>query len=210
MNNELKLKILERLNSVKREGMKELISYLTNKTDFFEAPASTRFHSNYKGGLAQHSHNVTELLIHKNNQFNLNLTNDTIYITGYLHDICKCNIYKESIKLRKNISNEWEGYKTFSIEDDLPIGHGEKSVILLQQFIKLTLEEVLMIRWHMGGFSPKEDYPQFSKACEKFKSVCALHSADIESSYMLEYVSEPEVCSVKEYNDFVNSQQSKK
>lgn len=203
MSNDLQNKIISRLKTINRAGMDRLIDYICNKTDYFEAPASTKFHSNFKGGLAVHSDNVVEILLKKNEEYNLGLKQDSIYIIGYLHDLCKCNMYKETIKLRKNNLDKWEGYKTFSTEDELPLGHGEKSVILIQQFIKLSLEETMCIRWHMGAYLPKEDYTQLNKAIEKFKSVLITHIADLEASHLLEEVLEPEICSVEEYNAYI-------
>ena len=89
---ELQDKIIERLRSIKRDGIEDLITYLLERTDYFIAPASTKFHSNFDGGLAFHSNNVVELLIQKNEQYKLGLSLETIYLTGYLHDLCKCNI----------------------------------------------------------------------------------------------------------------------
>lgn len=93
--------ILGRLNSIEREGMEDLIKFL-NKSDYFLAPASVRGHCNYPYGLAIHSHNVVELLIEKNKRFHLGLTLESIYLAGYLHDLCKVNIFKPVLKLRYN------------------------------------------------------------------------------------------------------------
>ena len=156
---ELQDKIIERLRSIKRDGIEDLITYLLERTDYFIAPASTKFHSNFDGGLAFHSNNVVELLIQKNEQYKLGLSLDTIYLTGYLHDLCKCNIYEKTMRLKKDeMTGKWIGYASYEINENVPLGHGEKSVILLQQFVKLSLEECLMIRWHMGAYIPKEDY----------------------------------------------------
>ena len=98
---DLKDKIIERLSSIKRDWIDELIKYLVDRTDYFTAPASTKFHSNFDGGLAFHSDNVVELLTQKNKQYKLGLSNDTIYLTGYLHDLCKCNLYEKTMRLKK-------------------------------------------------------------------------------------------------------------
>ncbi len=87
---EMQDKIIGRLSSIKRDGIDELIKYLLERTDYFIAPASTKFHSNFDGGLAFHSDNVVELMLQKNKQYSLGLSNDTIYLAGYLHDLCKC------------------------------------------------------------------------------------------------------------------------
>ncbi len=200
----LKTLILDRLKSVKRDGIDELIDYLVNKTDYFTAPASTKFHSNFEGGLAYHSHNVVELLAQKNKQYNLGLSNETIYLTGYLHDLCKCNMYEKTMRLKKDeMTGKWIGYASYEINEKIPLGHGEKSVILLQQFVKLTLEECLMIRWHMGAYVPKDEYRDYNKAVEMYKTVLAFSNSDAEASHMLEEVREPELYSIEEYNRFV-------
>ncbi|NME83724.1 hypothetical protein [Clostridium sp. SM-530-WT-3G] len=197
-------KIIERLKSIKRDGIDDLIKYLLERTDYFTAPASTKFHSNFDGGLAFHSNNVVELLIQKNEQYKLGLSLDTIYLTGYLHDLCKCNIYEKTMRLKKDeMTGKWIGYASYEINENVPLGHGEKSVILLQQFVKLTLEECLMIRWHMGAYIPKEDYRDYNKAIEMYKSVLAFTNADAEASHFLEEVREPELYKIEEYNQFV-------
>lgn len=207
---ELQDKIIERLRSIKREGIEDLITYLLERTDYFIAPASTKFHSNFDGGLAFHSNNVVELLIQKNEQYKLGLSLDTIYLTGYLHDLCKCNIYEKTMRLKKDeMTGKWIGYASYEINENVPLGHGEKSVILLQQFVKLSLEECLMIRWHMGAYIPKEDYRDYNKAIELYKSVLAFSNADAEASHFLEEVREPELYKIEEYNQFVKERAMK-
>ena len=110
----LKNKILDRLRSIKRDGIEDLINYLLERTDYFTAPASTKFHSNFDGGLAFHSDNVVELLIQKNEQYKLGLSNDTMYLTGYLHDLCKCNLYEKTMRLKKDeLTGKWIGSAFF-------------------------------------------------------------------------------------------------
>ena len=96
---EMQDKIIERLKTIKRDGIDELIKYVLERTDYFIAPASTKFHSNFDGGLAFHSNNVVELMLQKNKQYNLGLSTDTIYLTGYFHDFCKCNLYEKTMRL---------------------------------------------------------------------------------------------------------------
>lgn len=207
---ELQDKIIERLKSIKRDGIDELITYLLERTDYFIAPASTKFHSNFDGGLAYHSNNVVELLIQKNEQYKLGLSLDTIYLTGYLHDLCKCNLYEKTMRLKKDeMTGKWIGYASYEINENIPLGHGEKSVILLQQFVKLTLEECLMIRWHMGAYIPKEEYRDYNKAIELYKTVLAFSNADAEASHFLEEVREPELYKIEEYNQFVKERAMK-
>lgn len=208
---ELQNKIIERLRSIKRDGIEDLIKYLLEETDYFIAPASTKFHSNFDGGLAYHSNNVVELLIQKNEQYKLGLSLDTIYLTGYLHDLCKCNLYEKTMRLKKDeLTGKWIGYASYEFDEKIPLGHGEKSVILLQQFVKLTLEECLMIRWHMGAYVPKDEYRDYNKAIEMYKSVLAFSNADAEASHFLEEVREPELYTIEEYNKYVKERALKK
>lgn len=196
-----KRKIIELLSTVEREGMEELIDYLENRTDYFIAPSSTRFHGNYKFGLAEHSLNVMNLLKEKNERYSLNISDESIIIIGLLHDICKVNFYKNSMKLRKNDEGKWEAYNTYVIDDEVPIGHGEKSCIIIQQFIKLTLEECMAIRYHMGGFLPKEEYKNLENAKSRFPLITAMYTSDLEASAYLEDTVEPEVVDISIYNE---------
>jgi hypothetical protein len=194
MNN-LEEKIINNLKTVKRDGVDNLIAYLKEKTDYFNAPASTNYHSNYVGGLAEHSDKVVELFKEKNKRYSLGLSEDTIYICGYCHDLCKCNFYKKSFKnvkegkkkngYGKEVDN-WIEKEVWEIDDQLPLGHGEKSIIILQRFVSLSEFEVMAIRWHMGL---PEDYISrkcYDRAIEKYPAITALYTADLESSIFLE------------------------
>ncbi|MCD3211798.1 HD domain-containing protein [Clostridium botulinum C/D] len=180
-----KEKIVELLKSTERPGIERVIQYL-DETDFFVAPASTKYHGNFDGGFAEHSLNVYELFKGKNEKFDLGLSQDTLIITSILHDICKVNFYKKQPRWRKNDKGRWESYEGYVCENDFPIGHGEKSVIKLMQFIKLSKEEIIIIRWHMGGFEPKENLMDISNSYNLYPAAVALHTSDLESSYILE------------------------
>ena len=186
----IKDQIMNLLSNVTRPGMGKLITYLEQDTDFFIAPASTRFHGNYMGGLAEHSLNVYELFKKKNEQYDFGLSDDSVVIVSLLHDLCKANYYVESTRNVKK-DGKWVQVPYYSVEDQTPFGHGEKSVILLQQFIRLSKEEVTLIRWHMGGYEPKENYNYVSAAWNMYKAGVALHTADLEASYILEKHVEP-------------------
>ena len=186
---EIKNKIIELLGSTERKGIDKVIKYLES-SDFFEAPASTRYHGNYKGGLAEHSLNVYEIFKKKNEIYDFGLSNDTVKITALLHDICKTNFYTVSSRNMKK-DGKWIKVPYYAVDDQVPFGHGEKSVILLQQFIRLSKEEVIIIRWHMGGYEPKENYNYISNSWNICKAGVALHTADLESSYILETHFEP-------------------
>ncbi|WP_373899302.1 HD domain-containing protein [Haloimpatiens sp. FM7315] len=191
---EVKERILNLLGSIDRKGIDKVIKYL-EESDFFIAPASTRFHGNYEGGLGEHSLNVYELFKEKNERYDFGLSEDTVKIVSLLHDICKVNFYTVYDK-NVNIAGagekpKWIKQPAYGVKDDLPIGHGEKSVIRLLQFMSLTKDEILMIRWHMGGYEPKENLNNISAAWNMCKAATALHTADLESSYILEEHFEP-------------------
>ena len=184
------------LKSVKRIGINELIKYLENETDFFEAPASTRFHGNYKGALVQHSLNVYTLLAIKNNQYHLGLSDENVILSALLHDVCKTNfyileaknkkIYSDTGKLHDQLGNfYWESRLGYGVEDKFPLGHGEKSMSIVSDFIKLEDVEKMLIRWHMGPFSSRGDY-DFNNACDWNPAIAAIYTADFESSVLFE------------------------
>lgn len=189
INNELAQEFESLLLSTHREGIDKLIAYLKLKTDFFSAPASTRFHPSCPGGLLQHSMNVYKMLETKSQTETWKSTlsrEDTIIIVSLLHDICKANFYAVEMRNRKNEDGVWEKYPFYIIDDKNPYGHGEKSVMMIMEFMKLTAEEKYAIRWHMGFSEPKENYNALGKAMEYYPIVVALHEADLEATYLLE------------------------
>jgi len=117
----------------------------------------------------------------------LGLDDDTVAIVSLLHDICKMDTYVIEKAWRKDAANKWEQYEKYVHKEQFPIGHGDKSVILLQQYLRLRAEEVIMIRWHMGGYEPKENYRAISNAWGLYKAAVALHTADLEATYILEH-----------------------
>lgn len=175
---------LNLLKSVDRQGIDNLIKWIETKSDFFIAPASTRFHGNYNGGLCDHSLNVYKLFKQKNEIFKLGLSEDSMKIMALLHDICKCNFYKPSFR-NKKIDGAWKQVPWYDVEDSFPMGHGDKSVIMIQQFIFLNKEEMLGIRWHMGPDGSSSDMA-LNAAWSSFKSAVCLHTADLEASRLLE------------------------
>ena len=180
----MKEEFIELLKSTNREGMEELINFL-QKTDFFTAPASTRYHGDYEGGLLEHSMKVYEILKHKakNNIMNMDFADDTLIIIGLLHDICKVNFYKVDYRNAKNERGEWEKVPYYTVDDTIPYGHGEKSVMMLTEYIKLTPEEKYCIRWHMGFTEPKELYTTLGAAYKRYPLALLLNEADLESTY---------------------------
>lgn len=178
--------------NIKREGADKLLDYLTSsKSDFFTAPASTRFHGSYEGGLLEHSLNVYDCLKDYMERprvkelYKLTADDETIALISLLHDICKVNFYKVDYRNAKNDQGVWEKVPYYAVEDTLPYGHGEKSVYIITGFMRLSREEAFAIRYHMG-FSGNEDKNQIGNAFEKFPLAYALHAADMEASYFLE------------------------
>lgn len=178
--------------NIKREGSEKLLEYLmSNKSDFFTAPASTRFHGSYEGGLLEHSLNVYDCLAdylarpRVKELYGLTADSETIALTALLHDICKVNFYKTDFRNAKNEQGVWEKVPYYTVDDKLPYGHGEKSVYIITGFMRLTREEAFAIRFHMG-FSGSEDTNLVGRAFEKFPLAYALHAADMEASYFLE------------------------
>lgn len=178
----MKDQIIELLKSTNREGMDDLIDFL-EKSDFFKAPASTRFHGDHEGGLAEHSFKVYEILKEKVKIAGLDIPEETIIISALLHDICKTNFYKIDYRNAKNSLGVWEKVPYYTIEDTIPYGHGEKSVMMLTEYIKLTNNEKYSIRWHMGFSEPKEVYGTLGQAFTKYPFALLLHEADLEATY---------------------------
>lgn len=177
------------LKTVNRNGMDKLIEYI-KKTDFFKAPASTRFHGNYEGGLLEHSLNVYNLLKEKLSQKPyvdiVNASSDTIILVTLLHDLCKANYYTVDYRNKKNADGIWVKEPYYAVNDTIPYGHGEKSVMMISKFIELSMEEMYAIRWHMGFTEPKELYSTISTVYEKYPLALALHEADLEATYLVE------------------------
>lgn len=177
--------------NITREGSDKLLDYLINKCDFFISPASTRFHGSYDGGLAQHSLNVYHCLKDYLSRprvkelYKMSYSEETIAISALLHDLCKTDTYKRDFRNVKNEAGVWERVPTYRTEDELPYGHGEKSVYMISGFMRLTREEAMAIRWHMG-FSGPEDNNLVGRALEKYPLAFALAAADMEASYFLE------------------------
>ena len=176
--------IINLLNKTNRPGMDKLISFL-QKSDFFKAPASTRFHGAFEGGLAQHSMKVYEILKEKvkTSVIPLDIKEESILIIGLLHDICKVNFYKVDYRNAKNSLGVWEKVPYYAVEDTIPYGHGEKSVMMISEYIKLTNEEKYAIRWHMGYTEPKELYGTIGEAYKKYPIALLMHEADLETTY---------------------------
>ena len=180
----MKERFLGLLRSIQREGIEDLIKFIES-TDFFKAPASTRFHGDFEGGLLAHSLKVYEILEEKlkHTPKEIKINEDTIKIVALLHDICKVNFYKIDYRNAKNALGVWEKVPYYTVEDTIPYGHGEKSVMMLTEYIKLTGEEKYAIRWHMGFSEPKESYLTLGQAMKKYPLVLLVNEADLEATY---------------------------
>ena len=170
--------------NVTRNGAKELLSWLQN-TDFFTAPASTKYHCACENGLVMHSVSVFNTMMEKHFEEGVDSV-ESFAIAALLHDVCKAEFYKVSTRNVKNeLTGQWEKQPYYSIEDKFPFGHGEKSVFLIERFMKLRLDEAMAIRWHMGNFDDSTGYT-VSQAYEKYPLAVKLHLADMESTYLRE------------------------
>jgi hypothetical protein len=176
---ENRTRFIDELSAVdEKRDVSKLVAWL-EKSDFFEAPASTRHHLDVKGGLCEHSLNVYARMLSLNECMGLELGLDSIAICALCHDICKAYFYGTEQRNRKNDKGKWEKYDAYMIDDKFPIGHGEKSVIILQKYIDLSAAEALAIRWHMGAWSCTEmEKRTLGDACRKFPLVFALQMAD--------------------------------
>lgn len=196
MNN--RERFIEKLKSTKREGIESVIAVLEG-LGFFSAPASSRFHLNCEGGLVGHSVNVCnvaldvrEVMIGRDSSLADRLPIDSIIIAALLHDTCKADIYKPAIKKQKNKFGIWVPVQGYDVEySNFPLGHGEKSVIvLLRAGLKLTDDEIMAIRWHMHAWDLPFQSPDIKGNFQAAKAACPLLSliqaADGLASHILE------------------------
>ena len=177
---------------IHREGADRLLEYLCSpSSDFFTAPASTRFHGSYAGGLVEHSVNVYDCLKdymerpRVNELYGLTASDETIAVVSLLHDLCKINCYHEGTRNVKDKDGKWKTVAVYEYDDTMPYGHGEKSVYIITGFMRLTREEAFAIRYHMG-FSEDESKRNVGKSFEMYPLGFALHTADMEATYFLE------------------------
>ena len=174
---------------IKRDGSDNLLDWLIT-TDFFTAPASSKFHSAYEGGLCEHSINVFNrfvklLKMEYGENFTDKISMESVAIIALLHDLCKVNFYKTELRNVK-VDGQWVQVPYYTIEDTLPYGHGEKSVYIISGFMKLTREEAMAINWHAGGFDDRVRGGSYSMsdAYYKFPTAMLFHSADIMATYL--------------------------
>ena len=167
---------------ITRRGADRLLEQLMG-SDFFTAPASTRFHAAYEGGLVEHSLNVYKVFMKKHFVEGED-DPESVAIATLLHDICKAGFYEVSYRNRKNEAGTWEKVPYYTVDDTIPYGHGEKSVMMITEYMKLTVEEKYAIRWHMGLSEPKELYGTIGNAFTKYPLALMLFEADLEATYL--------------------------
>ena len=195
--------------TVRREGIEALMGYV-KKSDFYSAPASTCFHLACEGGLLQHSLNVYDCLMAKRQspiwkRILEKYTDESLAIISLFHDLCKTYFYVAGTKNQKTYDEEkvaaaspfqiksdslgkfiWETVPSYSIEDQMPLGHGEKSALLISNYMRLEVPEMYAIRWHMGFSENESNYKALGQAMEKYPLILALNEADLEAAKLLE------------------------
>jgi hypothetical protein len=175
-------------SNIHRDGIEKLLDWL-DRSDFYNAPASSRYHLACKGGLCQHSLNVYKRLFKEFcNECDINNIDDekvleTVTIVSLFHDLCKVNFYKEDVRNVKE-NGVWVQKPYYTIDEKISLGHGEKSVIILQQFMKLTMEEIVSINSHMGFSDNRVKGGDYSiiNVWDKYKLALLLHVADLKAT----------------------------
>ena len=182
---------------ISRKGLDSLLEYL-EKTDFYTAPSSTKFHLNEAGGLCKHSMNVYETAVAINESvikpaiesgespFNEAPSDESIAIATLFHDLCKVNLYQKTEKWKKDETGRWVSYEGYKPNDSFPFGHGEKSCFRIDRYMHLQKDELLAIRWHMGMFDMGEAASSmrnaFYSALELYPLVSLVHTSDLMAS----------------------------
>lgn len=174
-----------------RPGLDNCLRWLTEETDFFTAPASTKYHGAFPGGLCEHSLAVADALFKLLETFDphgdTGIYDDSIILVALLHDVCKANFYTETTRRQKDESGKWTEVRTYMIDDPVPMGHGEKSLyLLLQTGLKLSDHEAAAIRWHMGAYHDFDQRRTLEQAFEKYPLALFLHLADMIASQYCE------------------------
>lgn len=174
--------------TIKRDGGDKLLDWLKS-SDYLYAPASTRFHGNHQCGLLEHSMNVYKCLKKQLDGcgFSDSYSDETVAIVALMHDVCKVNMYKKGFRNVKQDDGTWVRKDTYEIDEKFPCGdHADKSIIILQNYIRLESEEILAIRAHMGGFdNAVKGGARFTSAIfERSKLALLLHLADMQASYL--------------------------
>ena len=165
------------LENIAREGSDKLLAWLDTRSDFFTAPASTKYHSAFEGGLVKHSVAVYDRLIANLSISPLDVPAESVAIVALLHDLCKTGFYKIDSRNVKDENGNWKQVPFYTIDDQAPFGHGEKSVWMIQSFMKLSREEATSIRWHMGD-------TEAAKVYRKYPLALMLHVSDMQAAFI--------------------------
>ena len=197
------------LDTINRIGMNDLKDFI-KKSDFYTAPASTRFHLSEEGGLLKHSLHVYDCLMNKKSnplwaKALENVGDGTLTLVSLLHDICKTYYYAVSTKNQKTYDHEkvaaanprtvkkdaqgsfiWETVPCYVVDNKYPLGHGNKSVVFLMKYITLSMQEIAAITFHMGAYCDSSLWNELGQAYEKYPLALALHEADMEATHILE------------------------
>jgi hypothetical protein len=173
---------------IKRPGATELLEWLET-TDFFTAPASTRFHGNYEGGLCEHSVNVWEELVRLSKAYpEVKISVESAAIVSLLHDLCKVGCYKTELRNKKE-NGMWRSVPVYVFQEDFCYGgHGSKSVYLVQKYMSLTDQEAVAINCHMGAWDRIPTDYSIGSAYEECPLAWLLHVADESATYIREIV----------------------
>ena len=188
------------MGKINRPGVDKLMKYIQG-SDFYTAPASTKFHLSCEGGLLQHSLNVLDALrgllvfnpitgvyeYQVAGKVAAEIPADSVTIAALLHDICKTHFYTTAMRNVKNEkTNKWEKQPYYTIDDKMPLGHGPKSAMIVKQYIELTTPEMYAIWWHMGFNGNFENDTAAGASFEKYPLALALHTADMMASRLME------------------------
>lgn len=175
--------------NITREGSDKLLEWLQS-SDFFTAPASTKFHSSIDGGLVLHSVNTYKRFIkllksEYGDEWEKIVDLESATIIALLHDVCKVNYYSVEYRNQK-VEGEWIKVPYYTVKDTLPYGHGEKSVYIIGGFMKLNRQEAMAINWHMGGFDQRVIGGSYavSEAFYQYPVSLIFHIADVQATYL--------------------------
>lgn len=197
LEDQKKMFVESTLNALDRKGIPAVLEFLRT-TDYYTAPSSMSNHSNFQGGLVEHSilvyslaMRIREGMVQMNPELDTKIPKGSVALSALLHDLCKCCFYKAVMKNKRGEDGQWTSYVGYTVEDQFPIGHGEKSVIMLQDMgLSMTPEEMLAIRYHMGcwdGNIMSNDMKYaHNRAVERAPLVVLIQTADYMSSLVYE------------------------
>lgn len=174
------------MTHIHRPGADLLFDWMDD-SGFFEAPASTKFHGNYRGGLCEHSVHVWEELVRLLKAYpEVKVSAETATIVSLLHDLCKVGAYKQELRNVKE-GNLWVKRPVYVFDEDFCYGgHGSKSVYLAQKYMNLTDAEAVAINCHMGFSDRAPGDFGIGAAYEEYPIAWLLHVADESATWIRE------------------------